>query len=79
MALFLFFSNLVVSFQRQLRNCKVEQPKVYIANPGINIGIKSPVGIDRNEVRVCVCRQMLLYSQEENGDCVSSEEDLFIL
>ncbi|XP_029318095.1 protein LCHN-like [Cottoperca gobio] len=24
-------------------------------------------------------RQMLLYSQEENGDCVSSEEDLFIL
>lgn len=28
---------------------------------------------------VCVCRQMLLYSQEENGDCVSSEEDLFIL
>lgn len=22
---------------------------------------------------------MLLYSQEENGDCVSSEEDLFIL
>ncbi|XP_061663461.1 DENN domain-containing protein 11-like [Syngnathoides biaculeatus] len=24
-------------------------------------------------------RKMLLYSQEENGDCVSSEEDLFIL
>lgn len=24
-------------------------------------------------------RQMLLYSQEESGDCVSSEEDLFIL
>ncbi|CAB1345774.1 unnamed protein product [Coregonus sp. 'balchen'] len=24
-------------------------------------------------------RQMLLYSQEENGDCVSSEEDHFIL
>ncbi|KAG7215927.1 hypothetical protein INR49_031523 [Caranx melampygus] len=24
-------------------------------------------------------RQMLLYSQEENGDCMSSEEDLFIL
>ncbi|XP_075867634.1 DENN domain-containing protein 11-like [Nelusetta ayraudi] len=24
-------------------------------------------------------RQMLLYSQEENGDCASSEEDLFIL
>ncbi|KAG7497604.1 hypothetical protein JOB18_040735 [Solea senegalensis] len=24
-------------------------------------------------------RQILLYSQEENGDCVSSEEDLFIL
>lgn len=27
---------------------------------------------------VCVHRQMLLFSQE-NGDCVSSEEDLFIL
>lgn len=26
-----------------------------------------------------VYRQMLLYSQEETGDCVSSEEDLFIL
>lgn len=26
-----------------------------------------------------VCRQMLLYSQEESGDCASSEEDLFIL
>lgn len=27
----------------------------------------------------CFCRQLLLYSQEVDGDCTSSEEDLFIL
>ncbi|XP_076008578.1 DENN domain-containing protein 11-like [Genypterus blacodes] len=59
---------------------------VYVDNQNVKTyrdGLKPLLRLsaaDRDKYRkLTEQRQMLLYSQEENGDCVSSEEDLFIL
>ncbi|XP_057709698.1 DENN domain-containing protein 11-like [Corythoichthys intestinalis] len=59
---------------------------VYVDNQNVKTyreGLKPLLRIsnaDREKYRkLTEQRKMLLYSQEENGDCVSSEEDLFIL
>ncbi|XP_077565748.1 DENN domain-containing protein 11-like [Stigmatopora nigra] len=59
---------------------------VYVDNQNVKThreGLKPLLRIstaDRDKYRkLTEQRKMLLYSQEENGDCVSSEEDLFIL
>nr|XP_057934718.1 DENN domain-containing protein 11-like [Doryrhamphus excisus] len=59
---------------------------VYVDNQNVKThrdGLKPLLRIssaDREKYRkLTEQRKLLLYSQEENGDCVSSEEDLFIL
>ncbi|KAM6895543.1 DENN domain-containing protein 11-like [Xenentodon cancila] len=59
---------------------------VYVDNQNVKTyrdGLKPLLRLsaaDRDKYRkLTEQRQMLLYSQEENGDCASSEEDLFIL
>nr|XP_020474883.1 protein LCHN-like isoform X1 [Monopterus albus] len=59
---------------------------VYVDNQNVRTyrdGLKPVLRLsnaDREKYRkLTKQRQMLLYSQEETGDCVSSEEDLFIL
>ncbi|XP_056133162.1 DENN domain-containing protein 11-like [Lampris incognitus] len=59
---------------------------VYVDNQNVKTyreGLKPLLRLstaDRDKYRkLTEQRQMLLYSQEENADCVSSEEDLFIL
>ncbi|XP_061617451.1 DENN domain-containing protein 11-like [Phyllopteryx taeniolatus] len=59
---------------------------IYVDNQNVKTykeGLKPLLRIsnaDREKYRkLTEQRKMLLYSQEENGDCVSSEEDLFIL
>lgn len=60
--------------QNKISNGQKTMIKVYFSLP-----LATMQRLNIRKVCVCVCRQMLLYSQEENGDCASSEEDLFIL
>ncbi|XP_072772155.1 DENN domain-containing protein 11-like isoform X2 [Nerophis lumbriciformis] len=69
----------ILEEKRDLYDVYVDNQNVKTCREGLKPLLRL-TNADREKYRkLTEQRKMLLYSQEENGDCVSSEEDLFIL